>query len=117
VVLEALVRDLAGCSEDRERDREVEARALLAQTRRCQVDRDPPQWELELGRGDPTPHALLRFLAGAIREAHDREGGHSALEVRLHLDPTSVEADERMRDRPSEQGTQARLAKCASLCR
>ena len=86
VVGEPLARDLPRGGEDRERDREIEAGAFLAQPRRGEVDRDPPQRPLELGGGDAAAHALLRLLAGAVGEPDDREPGHAALEVRLDLD-------------------------------
>jgi nitroreductase len=50
----------------------------------------------------PAPDTLLCLLAGLVRQADDGECGHTALEVRLHLDGARVEADERMRDRTCE---------------
>ena len=102
VLGQPVARDLPGGGEDRERDREIEARALLAQAGRREVDGDPALRPLELRRGDSAAHALLRLLAGAVGEPDDRERGHSALEVRLDLDPTCVEPDERMRDGPRQ---------------
>ena len=50
--VERVVGQLVRRSQHREGDREVEPRALLAQSRRRQVDRDPPHGKLELGRRD-----------------------------------------------------------------
>ncbi len=97
-----VARDLPGGGEDRERDREIEARALLAQAGGREVDGDPALRPLELRRGDSAAHALLRLLAGAVGEPDDRERRHRALEVRLDLDAACVEPDERMRDRPRQ---------------
>ena len=105
----ASARNLARGREHRERDRQVEARALLPQPRGREVDRDPPQRPLELGRGDPAPDAVLRLLAGAVGEPDDREPRQAALEVRLDLDAAGVEADERVGDGAREHPTHARV--------
>ena len=90
--------NLSRGGEDRERDRKIEARALLAQAGRREVDGDPPHRPLELGASDAAAHALLRLLAGAVGEPHDREAGHTALEVGLDLDTPGLEPDERVGD-------------------
>ena len=72
---------------------------------RSEVDGDPPDRPLELGRRDADADALLRLLAGAVGEADDREAGDAELEVRLDLDAARLEADERVRDRPREHGS------------
>ncbi len=97
--------DLPRRRQDRERDRQVEAGALLAQARRREVDGDAPDGPLELGRGDADADALLRLLAGPVGQADDREAGNAELEMRLDLDATRLEADERVRDRPREHGS------------
>jgi hypothetical protein len=102
VLGEPVAWDLTGGGEDREGDREVEARALLAEPRRREIHSDPAHRPIELGRDDSAADALLRLLARAIGEADDCERGHGTLEVRLDLDPTGVEPDERMRDRPRQ---------------
>ena len=85
-----------------ERDRHVEARALLAEIRRRQVDGDSPPGPVELGRLDSAANALLRLLAGAVGETDDRERRGAALEMRLDLDPPRLEPDESVGDRACE---------------
>ena len=117
VVVEPLARDLARGGEDRQGDREVEARALLPKLRGREVDRDPPaNGPFELRGGDSAPDAVLRLLAGAVGEPHDREAGDAVVEVRLDLDAAGVEADERMRDGAREHSSQARLPLRTCLC-
>ena len=91
-------RQLPRGGEHRQRDRQVEARSLLAQVGRCEVDRDPAQRPLELGGRDAAADALLRLLAGAVGEPDDRERRHAALEVGLDLDAARIEADEGVGD-------------------
>jgi hypothetical protein len=45
---------------------------------------------------------VLRLLARAVGEADDREGRHTALEVRLDVDPTRLEPDEGVGDGAGE---------------
>ena len=72
-------RNLVRGGEHRERDRQVEARSLLAKARGSEVDRDPAQRPLELRARDPAPHALLGLLARLVGQADDRERGHASL--------------------------------------
>ena len=109
-------RDLPGGGENRERDRKVEARALLAQAGRRQIDGDPADRPIELCRDDSAADTLLRLLAGAVGEPDDRERGHGALEVGFHLDATGFEPDERMRDRPRQHVPRLGWVACACLC-
>ena len=97
--LEGAAWELLRRREEREGDRQVEAGALLAQLRRGEIDRDAPRGEGQLGSRDPTAHSLPRLLAGAIREADDREARDAVANVRLYVDPTRLEADESVRDR------------------
>ena len=99
---ETVRRKLVGSTEQGERDREVETGPLLAEIGGGEVDRDPAERPLELGRGDAAADTVLRFLAGAIGEADDRERGRAALHVSLDLDAARLEAYERMRDRAGE---------------
>jgi hypothetical protein len=94
--------DLVRGLEQRERDRKVEAGAFLAKVGRCEVDRDPVPWPVELGRGDSAADPLLRLLAGAVGEAYDRECRSAALEVRFDLDPSRVEPDKSVSDGSGE---------------
>ena len=106
VVGEALGRKLAGRGEHRERDGQVEARALLAQRRGREVDGDPPVERPLERRGDDTASdAVLRFLARAVGEADDREPRHAGLEMRLDLDTTRLEADESVGHRTCQHPT------------
>jgi hypothetical protein len=100
--------NLSGRGEDRERDRQVERRPLLTQRRRREVDRDPAARPLQLRRANTTLDPLLRLLTGPIGQAHDREPRHLPLDVRLHLDPASLEADQSMRERAREHAATLR---------
>ena len=103
VTAERAGRELVRGGEHRQRDRQVEARALLAEPCRGEVDGQArPARPLELGRSDAAADTVLRLLAGAVGEADDRECGCAALEVRLDLDPARIQADERVGDRASE---------------
>ena len=97
--LEGAARELLRRRQQRQRDRKVETRALLAQLRGREVDRDPAGREAQLGGGDPAADSFPRLLAGAVGEADDREAGDAVAYVGLHVDATGLEADERMRDR------------------
>ena len=101
----SLGRNLTRRRQHGQRDRQVEAGALLPQLGRRQIDRDPPHGPLELRGRDPRADALLRLLAGAVGQPDDRERRHPELEVRLDLDAASVEPDQRVRDRPCEHAS------------
>ena len=114
VPLELLARHLLRRGEHGERDRQVEAGALLAQAGRREVDGDAAARPLQLGGGDAAAHALARLLARLVRQPDDRERRHLAVHVRLHLDPPRLEPDERVRDRackhtPTLRGHLSRL--------
>ena len=103
VLGEPLGRELPRRAEDRERDRQVEARALLAQRGGREIDGDPAvDRPLERGGDDAAADAVLRLLARAVGEPDDREPGDARLQVRLDLDLPRLEADERVRERASE---------------
>jgi hypothetical protein len=109
VLLEPRERDLRRGGEDRERDGEVETGALLAERRRREVDGDRATRPLEQGGIDPTPDTVLRLLTGAVCEPDDRERRQVArAQVRLDLDATRLEADERERDRAAQHGPTVR---------
>ena len=109
--LERAARKLLRRSEERERDRQVEAGTLLAQLRRREVDGDPPRREAQLGGGDPGANALTGLLASTVGKPDDREAGDAVANVRLDVDATWLEADERMRDRACKHVSRLR-AKC-----
>ena len=96
VLEQPLRRELVVAGEHRERDRQVEAGALLPQRGRSEVDGDaalarPGEQRVDDAAVDP----VLRLLAGAVGEADDREGRQvGADEVRLHLDTARLEADD-----------------------
>ena len=98
VLGERLRRDLARGGEHGQRDRQVVARALLAQPGRREVDRDAPKRPLELRARDSGSDSLLGLLTGLVRQPDDREGRYAALEVGLDLDRPRVETDEGMGD-------------------
>ena len=109
VLGEPLGGNLPRGGEEGERDREVEPGAFLPESRRREVDGDPPvPRPLELRRHDAAADAVLRLLAGAVREPDDGEPGHAAVDVRLDLDLPRLEADERVGDRACEHPTQGR---------
>jgi hypothetical protein len=84
------------CRKHRERDRKVETGPFLPQARRREVDREPSERPLELRARYSAPDPLLCLLASLVRKADDRERRHAALQMRLDLDGTSLEADESM---------------------
>ena len=105
VLGEPLGRQLPRRSENRERDRKIESRSLLSQRGRREIHGDAPvERPLQRRRHNSAPHAVLRLLAGAIREADDREARDPGLEVRLDLDPSRLEADECVGHRACEHG-------------
>ena len=107
--------------QDRERDREVVAGALLLQSRGREVDGHAPARPLGLGRGDAAADALLRLLASAVCQADDRERGEAAAQVRLDLDAAGIETDERVcesaREHCLRRYGRTRHARVPILCR
>ena len=114
VTVELVVRHLARRGQDRERDREVVAGALLAKPRGREVDGDPAARELELRRDDPALDALPRLRARAVGKADDHECGRAAVDVSFHLDASRLETDERMRDCTCEHASTLR-GECVRL--
>jgi hypothetical protein len=106
--LERAARQLQGRREERERNRQIEARSLLAQLRRSQIDRDAPFGKLQLGGGNPAADPLTCLLASAVGETDDRETGDAIADVRFHIDPARFEADERMGDRACKHALRLR---------
>ncbi len=122
--VERAPRQLSRRRQHRQRDRQVEARPLLAQLRGREVDGDPAGREAQLRGGDARANALPRLLAGTVGEADDGEARDAVANVRLHVDPARLEADERMRDRACKHASTLRAKSqrgCAvfveSLCR
>ncbi len=107
---ETFPRQLVRRGEEREGDRQVEAGALLLQLCRGQIDRDPATGPLQLGGQDPASDPLPCLLAGAVGEPDDRQRRRlAALNVRLHLDTTRLEADEGKGDRAREHHSNLRV--------
>ena len=89
---------------------EVEARPLLAQRGRREVDRDRAfSGHSSERRDDAAPDAVLRLLARAVGEPDDRERRLLArAQMGLDLDAARLEADERVRDRAGEHASTLR---------
>ena len=104
---EPLGRNLPRRRQHRQRDREVEAGAFLAQPGRRKVDRDPLQRPLELRGADAAANAVLRLRAGPVGEPDDREAGQATVDVGLDLDPPRLEPDESVGDGAREHTTHA----------
>ncbi len=95
---QSLCRKLLRRGQDREGNRQVEARALLPQTCGREVDGDPLQRPVELRGADAATDSVLRLSAGPVCETDDREARQAAVDVRLHLDPAGLEPDQSMGD-------------------
>ena len=119
VLEQPLRRELVRAGEQRERDREVEARPLLAQRRGREVDRDPVAAGPRQHRvDDAAVDAVLRLLAGAVGEPDDRERRQVGRdEVRLDLDPARLEADDGGGEGAREHTTDATAERAPCLCR
>ena len=76
-----------------------------------------PGGHAQLGRGNSAADSLLRFLAGAIGQPDDRQGGLSFRKVGFDLDAARFEPDERMSDRASEHSLDGRRRARAEVCR
>ena len=83
VLREALNRYLMGCGEDGERDRKVEARALLPQPCRGEVDRDLARGQIEAGVTQRRAHAHAALLHRARAEADQVVRGQAERHVDL----------------------------------
>src|SRR5215210_689414 len=84
---EPLRWNLSRRGEHGQRDRKVEAGALLPQPGGSEVYGDPLERPFELRRSDPAADAVLGLGAGPVGETDDGEPGDAAVDVRLHLDP------------------------------
>ncbi len=107
VAAQAFLRHLPRGGQHGERDRQIKTRPLLAKLCRSEIDRQPPVRPVQLRGGDAAADALLRLLTGAVREPYDRERRQPVLQVRLDLDSTRVETDERVGDRPRKHPADA----------
>ena len=116
-VIQGRLRDLPRRAEDRRRDREIEARAGLAQVGRRQVGGDPLERELEAAVDDRRAHPLAGLPDGGVREPDEREGGQPAVDVDLDVDGERVDALEGEGSGSGEHRVDARAGRrtCGAL--
>ena len=88
--LDRLRVQLSGRDEQRDRERQVERRADLAQVGRREVDRDPPQRELVARVHHRRPDALARLAHRLVGEPDDGERGQPEPDVGLDPDAPCV---------------------------
>jgi hypothetical protein len=89
VPLELVARHLPRRGQHRERDRQVEAGALLPQLRRREVDGDAAARKLELGGRDSATDALARLVQRLVGQADDRKRGNAVLKLGGKQHPSS----------------------------
>ncbi len=92
----AAVRGLPGGDEEREGDRQVEGRPLLAQVGGSQVHGHASGGELEGRVDDRRPHALAALLHGGVGQPHDAEGRGRGDDVGLDHHALALEAAQRL---------------------
>src|SRR5690606_23730040 len=100
LALERLRRELAARGEDAERDGQVEARRVLRQLRRREVDRHAARRKLEAGMVERRPDAIARLAHLRVGQADDVKGGQAWSEVDLDGDLGRLHSGER----PAEDG-------------
>jgi hypothetical protein len=83
---------LAGRTQDAERDRQVEAAALLGQVGGSEIHGDALCGKFESRCLQRSAHAVLRFLDLGLRQADDREARQTIGEMCLHRDRRGVHA-------------------------
>ena len=81
--------------QQRDGDRQVEARPHLAQVGGRQVGRDPPERKLEARVDQRRPHPLARLAHRGVGQADDRERRQSAVDVELDLNAPGIDAEKR----------------------
>src|SRR5439155_22433448 len=74
-------RDLPRSEQERDRDRKVEAGALLSDVRGRQVDGDLSGRKLEAAVSKRREDALAAFPHGRVGQSHEREGRKSGPQV------------------------------------
>src|SRR5439155_856630 len=84
-------RDLPRSEQERDRDRKVEAGALLSDVRGRQVDGDLSGRKLEAAVSKRREDALAAFPHGRVGQSHDREGRKSGAQVCLDFDEEAVD--------------------------
>ena len=93
-------RQLAGRAQQARRHREVEARPVLGQVRRQQVDGHPQAGPLLSGVDDRGPYPVARLDQRRVGQPGHHEPGQPAGQVGLHHDDLSGAADQRDRVHP-----------------
>ena len=94
--------DRARRRQEPERDRQVEADALLPHVRRREVDGHPLEREREAGVPDRRADALPALAHRGIRQAHRRERGQPLAHVDLDADQRRVDTREAGGEDPRE---------------
>ena len=120
VLRERIARNAAVRGEDAERDRQIEAAAVLGQVGRREIDRDLALRIVELRVEDRGAHAIARFLDRGFGQTDDRSAGqpagqmhftgdqrrsHAVLRAAVHDGETHDAPAELGRSRPLSAGT------------
>src|SRR6266566_1634893 len=94
--------------------RQIEATPLFGKLRRREVDRHFAAGKLKAAVVDRDLHAFAGFLKRPVAESHDVEPGEAVGDVRLHLNPDTIEAEHRPGEGPGEH--QCRYYTSLSIC-
>ena len=95
-----------------DRDREIEARAVLGQARGREVDGELATRQRQVAVRARIVHPLMRLAHGLVGEADDHEGGRLVRQVGFDLDEISVQAREH--DAPRAPDGHRRSSRCSS---
>src|ERR1700681_1019330 len=98
--------------DDRRRHRQVETTTLFWELRRRQVDGHSAAGEFKAAVVDGALDSLKGFLQRSIAETHDVKPREAIGDIRLHLDPDAIEAEDRSRKGPRQH----RIRSYTSLC-
>ncbi len=90
--LEAVRRQLPMRRQQRQRDRQVEVIAGLAQVRRRQVDDLEPRLQAKAAVAHRRAHPLAALAHGGVRQADDVHSGQAVLQIDLDVDRSGVDA-------------------------
>src|SRR5205823_14663341 len=100
--VEPLTRDLFGCREDTERDREIESRTLFADVGGREVNRDAFEGEGETGVRERRGDAVASFLYCTLRQAYGDKGGEAIRNISFNFNEIGIDAKDRGRSDPCE---------------
>src|SRR6202011_924328 len=103
-------------TDDRRRHREVEATPLFGKLRRCEVDRHSTAGELKAAVVDGDLHPLTGFLERPVAESHDVKPREAVGNVRLHLNPNTIEAEDRPAQGPGQHQGRYYTSLCIGVC-